>query len=91
MKAGCSNCIEVCATEAIVSAGDKIKLDPYLCQGCGTCTTVCPSGALAYQLSARRRCRSGDQGAAQGLSRGWRRECLSAFHSAEAGRKQLAP
>jgi ferredoxin len=50
MKEGCSNCIEVCATEAIVSAGDKIKLDPYLCQGCGTCTTVCPSGALAYQF-----------------------------------------
>lgn len=46
---GCSNCIEVCATQAIVSVGDKIKVDPYLCQGCGTCATVCPSGALSYQ------------------------------------------
>ncbi|HEY5763455.1 MAG TPA: 4Fe-4S binding protein [Rhodocyclaceae bacterium] len=48
-QAGCSNCISVCATEAISSAGESIHLDPYLCQGCGTCATVCPSGALAYQ------------------------------------------
>jgi ferredoxin len=90
MKEGCSNCIEVCATEAIVSAGDKIKLDPYLCQGCGTCTTVCPSGALAYQFRAwpmsvwQSRCSSRPiaQPAAANA-------CLL-FHSAEAGRKQLA-
>jgi ferredoxin len=48
-KAGCSNCLEVCSTEAITGAGDTIKLDPYLCQGCGSCTTVCPSGALSFQ------------------------------------------
>ncbi|HJV92600.1 MAG TPA: [Fe-S]-binding protein, partial [Azonexus sp.] len=35
-KSGCSKCLAVCATEAIVSAGDTISLDPYLCQGCGT-------------------------------------------------------
>lgn len=49
-QAGCSACIEVCATEAIRSAGDTVQVDPYLCQGCGTCATVCPSGALAYQF-----------------------------------------
>ncbi|MDP3135383.1 MAG: 4Fe-4S binding protein, partial [Burkholderiaceae bacterium] len=89
-KEGCSNCIEVCATEAIVSAGDKIKLDPYLCQGCGTCTTVCPSGALAYQFP-----RVADVGLAIKVQLKAYREaggvnaCLL-FHSAEAGRKQLA-
>jgi len=48
-KSGCNNCLDVCATQAIVSNGDTIKVDPYLCQGCGTCATVCPSGALTYQ------------------------------------------
>jgi ferredoxin len=28
--------------------GGGIVVEPHLCVGCGTCTTVCPSGALAY-------------------------------------------
>lgn len=88
-KAGCSNCLDVCATEAIVSAGDTVKLDPYLCQGCGTCTTVCPSGALSFQYP-----RVADVGLAIKAQLKAYREagglnpCLL-FHSAEAGRKQL--
>lgn len=46
---GCNNCLLACATEAIISVGDRIEVDPYLCQGCGSCTTVCPSGAIRYQ------------------------------------------
>jgi ferredoxin len=53
-KSGCSNCIDVCATQAIVSNGNTIKVDPYLCQGCGTCATVCPSGALSYIYDGKR-------------------------------------
>ncbi|OYD54771.1 [Fe-S]-binding protein [Thauera propionica] len=49
-KTGCTNCIEVCATDAIRSNGDVIAVDPYLCKGCGTCSTVCPSGALGFQF-----------------------------------------
>ncbi|SIQ84281.1 4Fe-4S binding domain-containing protein [Aromatoleum tolulyticum] len=48
-KTGCTACIESCAAEAIASAGDTVRVDPYLCQGCGTCSTVCPTGALASQ------------------------------------------
>ena len=48
-KSGCSNCLDVCSAEAISSAGDAVRVDPYLCQGCGTCSTVCPTGALAAQ------------------------------------------
>jgi ferredoxin len=89
-KYGCSNCIEVCATEAIVSAGDKVALDPYLCQGCGTCTTVCPSGALAFQYP-----RIADVGVAIKAqlkayrAAGGENPCLL-FHSAEAGKKELS-
>lgn len=88
-KSGCSNCIEVCATEAIIGFGDSIKLDPYLCQGCGTCTTVCPTGALSYQYP-----RVADLGLAIKAqlkayrAAGGSQPCLL-FHSAEAGRKQL--
>jgi len=89
LKAGCSNCIEVCSTDAIVSAGDTIKLDPYLCQGCGTCTTVCPSGALSFQYP-----RVADVGVAIKAQlkayreAGGENPCLF-FHSAEAGRQYL--
>lgn len=88
-KTGCSNCIEVCATAAIVGAGDTIKLDPYLCQGCGTCTTVCPTGALAFQYP-----RVADVGLAIKAQLKAYREAGGAnpcllFYSAEAGRKVL--
>ncbi|OYT87334.1 MAG: 4Fe-4S ferredoxin [Burkholderiales bacterium PBB6] len=60
---GCSACIDVCSTSAIRSnaslkgvskqviaqgGGGGIIVEPHLCVGCGACTTVCPSGALAY-------------------------------------------
>lgn len=46
---GCNNCLLACATEAIVSVGDKVEVNPYLCQGCGSCAAVCPTGAMKYQ------------------------------------------
>jgi len=48
-KAGCNQCIDVCSTQAITSVGDAVRVDPYLCMGCGACATVCPSGAMTYQ------------------------------------------
>lgn len=84
-KTGCSNCIEVCATEAIRSSGDVIAVDPYLCKGCGTCSTVCPSGALGFQYP-----RVTDLGQrvktllARYAEAGGRDACVL-FHSAEAG------
>ncbi len=47
-KTGCTQCIDICSTRAIVSKGDKIEVEPHLCMGCGACGTVCPSGALGY-------------------------------------------
>lgn len=48
-KTGCTACIDVCSTKAISSDGDKVKVEPHLCMGCGACATVCPSGAMTYQ------------------------------------------
>lgn len=89
-RAGCSNCIEVCATQAISGAGDAIRVDPYLCQGCGTCATVCPSGAIAYQYP-----RVADSGLAikkqlAAFREAGGRDPLLLFHSAESGSRLLA-
>jgi ferredoxin len=49
-KTGCTACIDVCSAEAIASekSRNQIKVNPNLCVGCGTCTTVCPTGAISY-------------------------------------------
>lgn len=45
---GCTRCIDTCSSVAISSLGDKIEVNPHLCQGLGSCATVCPSGAISY-------------------------------------------
>jgi ferredoxin len=47
-KQGCTKCIDACGTVAIRPDGEKVRVEPHLCMGCGTCATVCPSGALTY-------------------------------------------
>ncbi len=47
-QTGCTQCIDVCSTAAIVPDGDHVKVEPHLCMGCGACATVCPSGAMSY-------------------------------------------
>lgn len=47
-KPACSNCLNVCPTGAILSAGETVEIDPLVCAGCGACSAVCPSGAISY-------------------------------------------
>ncbi|MCP4185989.1 MAG: DUF3306 domain-containing protein [Gammaproteobacteria bacterium] len=44
----CSHCIDACPAAAIHSRGEQIEVTPFLCQGGGTCASVCPSGAIQY-------------------------------------------
>ncbi len=46
---GCQRCIEACPTDAIISIGEQIEVNPHLCQGGGSCTASCPSGAISYR------------------------------------------
>ena len=56
---GCTACIDVCSAQAIRSDASKkgkakgelaggVIVEPYLCVGCGACSTVCPSGAMSF-------------------------------------------
>jgi ferredoxin len=88
-KTGCNQCIDVCSTKAISSAGDIVKVDPYLCMGCGACATVCPSGAMSYQYP-----RVADRGAQLRAALGAYRATSPApasilFHNGTDGRAQL--
>ena len=47
-KTGCTQCIDVCSTNAIRADGDHVAVEAHLCMGCGACATVCPSGAMTY-------------------------------------------
>jgi len=47
-QAACSNCLDLCPTGAITSAGEHVAIDPMVCAGCGSCSAVCPSGAITY-------------------------------------------
>ncbi|MEX0637582.1 MAG: 4Fe-4S dicluster domain-containing protein [Burkholderiales bacterium] len=51
--AGCTRCLAVCGADAIRSDGDRIAVDPHLCQGCAACTLACPTGALSFRNPAR--------------------------------------
>ncbi|MCP4980780.1 MAG: 4Fe-4S dicluster domain-containing protein [Gammaproteobacteria bacterium] len=47
-KIVCRQCIDACPAAAIQSQDERIEVNPYLCQGGGSCSAVCPSGAIRY-------------------------------------------
>jgi ferredoxin len=56
---GCTRCLDVCPADAISSVKgrieSRIEIDPYLCQGVGSCTSACPTGAIEFRLPETRR------------------------------------
>ncbi|MDR9826730.1 4Fe-4S binding protein [Vibrio sp. FNV 38] len=52
---GCERCVDSCPAGALSSEGNdkigyQIAINPYLCQGVGTCATSCPTEAISYAL-----------------------------------------
>lgn len=51
-KTGCTRCLDVCPSGAIVPAGDHVAVDPGICGGHGACASVCPTAAITYAMPA---------------------------------------
>jgi ferredoxin len=47
-QTGCTKCLDICPTGAILPAGEHVSIDPMICAGCGACAARCPSGAITY-------------------------------------------
>ncbi|MFH1714616.1 MAG: 4Fe-4S binding protein [Elusimicrobiota bacterium] len=43
---GCGSCTKICTQRAIVSNGDKYKIDAEKCVDCGDCVAICPVEAI---------------------------------------------
>ncbi|WP_249977782.1 4Fe-4S binding protein [Vreelandella olivaria] len=56
---GCTRCLDVCPADAIASVKGRIEshieINPFLCQGVGSCTSACPTGAIEFRLPETRR------------------------------------
>nr|WP_297456884.1 4Fe-4S dicluster domain-containing protein [uncultured Halomonas sp.] len=53
-RTGCTRCLDVCPADAVESVKGRIEswieIDPFRCHGAGSCTSVCPTGAIQYTL-----------------------------------------
>jgi ferredoxin len=47
---GCTRCLDLCPTSAIMPGGDRVAIDANICAGCGQCAAACPTGAASYAM-----------------------------------------
>ena len=87
---GCQRCIEACPTNAIVSLAEAIEVDPYLCQGGGSCATACPTGAITYAFPSVSDLLSHLRAALRTYADCGGRDPWLLFHDADAGRQWLS-
>jgi len=42
----CQKCIDICQFGALSLKNNQLKINPFLCEGCGACQEVCPPGTI---------------------------------------------
>jgi len=42
----CRQCAEICQFGALSFQDNRLKVNPFLCEGCGACHQVCPAGTI---------------------------------------------
>ena len=86
---GCTRCIDHCPTGAIVSAGEKVEIDPYICAGCGNCASICPTGAVRYALPLPEALLGRMRTLARTYAKAGGKRLMFLFHSADHGEDMI--
>ncbi|WP_290653497.1 4Fe-4S binding protein [Aquisalimonas sp.] len=86
---GCTRCLDACPADAIASAGEIIQVDPYLCQGGGTCATACPTGAIIYAYPGPKDLAARVRAMLQAFREAGGTHPVLLFHDDEAGAERL--
>lgn len=87
---GCTRCLATCPTGAIGSLKALIQIDPYLCQGGGSCATACPTGAITYAYPTPSDLLETVKQALKAYREADGRRPSLLFHDGEQGRGQVA-
>jgi ferredoxin len=88
---GCTRCLSACPTTAISSIGDRIEVDPYLCQGAGSCATACPTGAITYAYPSLSDQLDGVRALLKSYREGGGTRACLLFHDVGAAKQALLP
>jgi len=86
---GCRRCLDACPTLAIRSLEDRVDVDPYLCQGGGSCATACPTGAIRYAYPSVSHLLTGVREALHRYSEAGGRNPQVLFFDSEAGQAAM--
>jgi len=45
----CQRCVSVCQFGALSFQNNRLQVNPFLCEGCGACEAICPSGTIRME------------------------------------------